>query len=163
MANQPIPTGGYQSTWTGAIPQNTQPQPAPMPTPQPQPPTQPIFNNWNQPFFNTSPNVIMVLVEGQETVDNYPVAPNVTAFLINYTKGVFWTKRQAPDGLSFDTTKHYFFKEEDYNRMMSEKNQNGNNSDIDELKDMYTKLKAMCTESSHETKKLRKEFEDFIK
>lgn len=152
----------YQSSWTGALPNNGWNAPAPNPTPTPQP--QPTMNsspNTNTPMNNQQiapsqpwmpqPTLVIVPVQSEAVVDNYIVAPGVTAFLINYAKGVFWTKRQTQDGLGFDTIRHTF-KVDDAS---VPQNQNGIEAPpIDQSE--FIKLRD-------EVLKLRHEFDDFMK
>lgn len=165
MANQPTP--GYQSTWTGAIPNNQM-----MPTnPVPAQPTQtaqtsaPIPQPWNQ-WVPPQPQVVLIPVSSPEAVDTHPLAPNVTGFFLDYDHGMFWTKRQTPDGLGFTTIKHRFMTEEQYQNMIY-KNQNGGNSGYDaklddvaaHFNDLEARFKDMCAD----IRDLRHEFDEFIK
>lgn len=157
---QPAP--GYSSTWVGAIPSTnqsvqTQPQTNQMPAPNPQPQNWAPSNQWSFPA--PSPQIVMVIVQGKAAVDNYPVAPNTTAVLMDYDNRVFWTKRQTVDGLGYETVEHPFFTRAELDALMqrtaetSPQNQNG-------------EVKAIATEVDklrEDLLKLRHEFDDFIK
>ena len=101
-------------------------------------------NQMNESYLFIAP------VQSEEAVNNYPVARGVTAILINYSQGVFWKKRQTNDGLGYETVKHFFFTEEEFERLKVKNVQRENSTnEIDSLK--------------ADLAKLRKEFEDFIK
>lgn len=151
------PTAGYTPTWTGAMSNNQMPQPQNQPQPQPQPQINNQMPQWAFPA--PAPQIVMVIVQGRAAVDNYPVAPNTTAVLMDYDNRVFWTKRQTPDGLGYDTVEHPFFTRAEFDDLMKRtsdnalQNQNGETKalaeDVDKLRE--------------ELHKLRNEFEDFIK
>ena len=169
----------YQPTWVGALPAN-QTQPAPQMMQSPPTMGQPVVsdNGAGQP--QTITNQVPVVqpqwvapqvgapmtpwgmvpmsdgqlfianVQSDEAVNNYPVGRGVTAFLVNYNAGVFWTKRQTDDGLGYKTVKHYFYTDE---QTTPAKNQNGiSGVSVEE----FTKLKD-------ELKGLRRDFDEFIK
>lgn len=87
------------------------------------------------------PNIVIVPIQGEEAVHNYIVGRGVTAFLIDYTNRVFWKKRQTDDGLGYETVKHYFFTEDEYN---ADKIQNGGYVSLDE----FNELKKTVSELS---------------
>lgn len=139
-------TQGYQPNWFGAM-QNT-------PQPQVQQPNQNGQQNLFPPMMNNNQMnesyLFIAPVQSEEAVNNYPVARGVTAILINYSQGVFWKKRQTNDGLGYETVKHFFFTEEEFERLKVKNVQRENSTnEIDSLK--------------ADLAKLRKEFEDFIK
>lgn len=159
MANQPTP--GYQSTWTGAIPNNqmmqAQTQPNAMTTPNPQPqnwvPTAP----W--PIPTPSPQIVLVIVQGKAAVDNYPVAPNTTAVLMDYDNRVFWTKRQTTDGLGYETVEHPFFTRAELDSLLQRTTETAPQNQNGEVKVIASEVDKL----REDLLKLRHEFDDFIK
>lgn len=159
MANQPAP--GYQSTWTGAIPNNqtmqTPTQPNAMTTPNPQPqnwvPTAP----W--PIPTPSPQIVLVIVQGKAAVDNYPVAPNTTAVLMDYDNRVFWTKRQTADGLGYETVEHPFFTRAELDSLLQRTTETAPQNQNGEVKVIASEVDKL----REDLLKLRHEFDDFIK
>lgn len=157
MANQ-----SYQSTWTGAIPGNQpqipQNQNNQMMYNQPQPQNGPPVENmvpWGWPMGpmpqNNNSNLFIAIAQSQEAVDNYPVGRGITAFLVNYPEGVFWTKRLKDDGLGYDTVKHHFCTDAEWEAMKSPMITN-NSVSAEEFEKLQKDLAQ-----------LRVEFEDFIK
>lgn len=153
--NQP-----YQSTWNGAMMQTPTNQTPQMPVQPPQPannqyqmPAQQFMNFPQMPIMQPQNPLIIVPVPSEAAVDNYIVERGITAFLINYSEGVFWTKRQKDDGLGYDTVKHVFFKEEDYsNKRQNDEKLNRSmvqQEDFDRLREDFYALKH--------------EFQEFIK
>lgn len=160
---------GYQSTWTGSLPTN-QVQPVqpmiPSSTTIGQPQfgdngqmQQPTLNNQFMPTQQMQPwpvqapvpdsPLFIATVPSDEVVNSYPVARGVTAFLINYNEGVFWTKRQTDDGLGYKTVRHYF-QVDDQNQ--PRRNQNGCS--------VTDEAFALLNER---VDKLRHDFDEFIK
>lgn len=151
--NQP-----YQSTWNGAMIQTPTNQTPQMPVQPPQPannqyqiPAQQFMNFPQMPIMQPQNPLIIVPVPSEAAVDNYIVERGITAFLINYSEGVFWTKRQKDDGLGYDTTKHVFFKEEDY-----EKQNQNKPTDTDILRVDLNNLRS-------DLEDFKREFQEFIK
>lgn len=148
--NQP-----YQSNWNGAMMQTPTNQTPQMP---PQPannmysmPTQSFMNYQQMPMMQPNPLTIAI-VQSEAAVDNFIVERGVTAFLINYSEGVFWTKRQKDDGLGYETVKHVFFKAEDYEKQSQ--NDDASRSIIQQ--EEFERLKT-------DFYKLRDEFQEFMK
>lgn len=164
---------GYQPTWVGALPANqSQPAPQMMQSPptmgqpavsdngvgQPQTITNQVpqmqMPQWQAPMMQSWPMsvpespLVIANVQSEEAVNNYIVSRGVTAFLINYNEGVFWTKRQNDNGLGYETVKHYFHTEE---QATPRKIQNGGVSPEE-----FARLRD-------ELDSLRKEFNEFIK
>lgn len=139
---------GYQSNWTGAMVQNSQ-----VTNQNGQQPFQ--FNNQqNSGFtpFNFNPNPLMIVpVSNEEAVNNYLVERGVTAFLINYKDGIFWTKRLNENGLGYDVIRHRFCIDEDKPQVEAQK--------PTQFELMQKELMAM----QEELISLRKEFDEFIK
>lgn len=161
MANMQ-PTPGYNSTWTGAIPSvnqpvQTQPQPNQMPAPSPQPQNWAPANQW--PFPAPSPQIVMVIVQGKAAVDNYPVAPNTTAVLMDYDNRVFWTKRQTADGLGYETVEHPFFTRAELDSMLQRTTENAPQNQNGEVKAIAGEVDKL----REDLLKLRHEFDAFIK
>jgi hypothetical protein len=160
MANMQ-PTPGYNSTWTGALANNqtmqTQTQPNAMTTPNPQPqnwvPTAP----W--PIPTPSPQIVLVIVQGKAAVDNYPVAPNTTAVLMDYDNRVFWTKRQTADGLGYETVEHPFFTRAELDSLLQRTTETAPQNQNGEIKVIASEVDKL----REDLLKLRHEFDDFIK
>lgn len=161
MANMQ-PGAGYNSTWAGAIPSvnqpvQTQPQPNQMPAPNPQPQNWASTNQW--PFPAPSPQIVMVIVQGKAAVDNYPVAPNTTAVLMDYDNRVFWTKRQTADGLGYETVEHPFFTRAEFDSLTQRTAENAPQNQNGEVKAIAGEVDKL----REDLLKLRHEFDDFIK
>lgn len=160
MANMQ-PTPGYNSTWTGALTNNqpvqTQPQQNAMPAPNPQPQNWAPTAPW--PIPSPSPQIVMVIVQGKAAVDNYPVAPNTTAVLMDYDNRVFWTKRQTADGLGYETVEHPFFTRAEFDAMMQRTTETAPQNQNGEVKVIANEVDKL----REDLLKLRHEFDDFIK
>lgn len=154
MANQP-----YNSTWIGAMPQNTTPVPPQNQNTQmmqSSPPPQEQMNPWAwqmgpMPQNNIS-NLFIAPVSSQDVVDNYIVARGVTAFLINYAEGIFWVKRLKDDGLGYEITKHRFCTEEEWNTRMNPPSVPSNGVSMEDFEKLQKDIA-----------KLRVDFDEFIK
>lgn len=145
--NQP-----YQSNWAGALQNNA----APL-QPQNQNGPQNFMSAPNIPWNNqpaTDSYLFIAPVQSEEAVDNYPVARGVTAILINYSKGIFWKKRQTNDGLGYETVKHYFFAEDDFNRMRAQQKEQANTQP--DKNEEFENLRS-------EVLRLRRDFDDLMK
>lgn len=138
----------YTSNWTGAMAQTPR-----TPIQNGQMPNQfgnQMNNGFNTFSFNPNP-LIIVPVSNEQAVNNYLVERGVTAFLINYKDGIFWTKRLNDNGLGYDVVKHKFYVDVEKPRMETQQPTNPIDS------------QAQLTAIQEELAKLRKEFDEFIK
>ena len=111
------------------------------------------MNYPQMPMMQPNPLTIAI-VQSEAAVDNFIVERGVTAFLINYSEGVFWTKRQKDDGLGYETVKHVFFKAEDYAKQSQ--NDQTKLTEIDKVWVELDKLQGELSDFKHE-------FQEFMK